>query len=237
MFSSILSVSAEPATSTLGRNLFSGRLGVPKINLLYSRPRKLLCSCGGFQNQFAKLKKAEEIKISVTASFRSHTSCKATGSNASEEDMDEQFDDLLNKYGKVVLRRGDQKPGIADVDDDAESLAFAVAMAKVASDVKAGDIRVLFVKPLVYWTRFFIIVTAFSRPQIDAIRFKMGDLAEEKFGKVASGDTKPNSWTLMDFGDVVVHIFLPEQREYYNLEDFYGNATSIELPFDELRQP
>lgn len=44
-------------------------------------------------------------------------------------------------------------------------------MAKVASDVKAVDIRVLFVKPLVYWTRFFIIATAFSRPQIDAIGY------------------------------------------------------------------
>lgn len=49
--------------------------------------------------------------------------------------------------------------------------AVAVSMAKVASDVKAGDIRVLFVKPLVYWTRFFIIATAFSRPQIDAIGY------------------------------------------------------------------
>lgn len=47
----------------------------------------------------------------------------------------------------------------------------AVAMAKVASDVKAADIKVLFVKPLVYWTRFFIIATAFSRPQIDAIGY------------------------------------------------------------------
>lgn len=44
-------------------------------------------------------------------------------------------------------------------------------MAKVASDVKAADIKVLFVKPLVYWTRFFIIVTAFSNPQINAIRY------------------------------------------------------------------
>lgn len=47
----------------------------------------------------------------------------------------------------------------------------AVAAAKVASEVKAADIRVLFVKPLVYWTRFFIIATAFSRPQIDAIGY------------------------------------------------------------------
>lgn len=52
----------------------------------------------------------------------------------------------------------------------------AVAMARVASDVKAGDIKVLFVKPLVYWTRFFIIATAFSRPQIDAIRYINFDL-------------------------------------------------------------
>lgn len=46
-----------------------------------------------------------------------------------------------------------------------------MALAKVASEVKAGDIKVLFVKPLVYWTRFFIIATAFSRPQIDAIGY------------------------------------------------------------------
>ncbi|KAG6491165.1 hypothetical protein ZIOFF_052498 [Zingiber officinale] len=174
--------------------------------------------------------------------------------------------------------------------------SVAVTLAKVANDVKAADIRVLFVKPLVYWTRFFIIVTAFSRPQIDAIGSRIRDTAEKQFDKIASGDTKPNSWTLLDFGksvaltdlmsrdvlkahigwygsllavhsrvehevvggmhydeilggasldyaetesegykrgsDVVVHIFLPQQRAFYNLEEFYGNATSIELPFD-----
>ncbi|KAB1215999.1 Protein Iojap, chloroplastic [Morella rubra] len=87
------------------------------------------------------------------------------------EDADDMCDDLFNKFGKIVFKRTDQKPLSAEVDDDAESLSFAVAMAKVASDVKAADIRVLFVKPLVYWTRFFIIVTAFSRPQIDAIAY------------------------------------------------------------------
>ncbi|XP_077230350.1 protein Iojap, chloroplastic-like isoform X2 [Tasmannia lanceolata] len=147
-------------------------------------------------------------------------------------DTDEMFDDLFDKYGKVVFRRNDQKPPSAEADDDAESLSFAVALAKVASEVKAADIRVLFVKPLVYWTRFFIIATAFSRPQVDAMGSKIRDIAEKQFEKVATGDTKPNSWTLLDFGDVVVHIFLPEQRAFYNLEEFYGNATLIELPFD-----
>ncbi|KAJ8486100.1 hypothetical protein OPV22_018585 [Ensete ventricosum] len=147
-------------------------------------------------------------------------------------DADDVFDDLFKKYGKVVYKSGDQKRPTAEADDDSESLSFAVTLAKVANEVKAADIRVLFVKPLVYWTRFFIIVTAFSRPQIDAIGSKMRDTAEKQFNKIGSGDTKPNSWTLLDFGDVVVHIFLPQQRAYYNLEEFYGNATSIELPFD-----
>ncbi|KAJ4726639.1 protein Iojap, chloroplastic [Melia azedarach] len=148
------------------------------------------------------------------------------------EDTDEMFDKLFKKYGKVVFKRNDHKPPTAEIDDDAESLSFAVAMAKVASDVKAADIKVLFVKPLVYWTRFFIIATAFSRPQIDAIGSRIRDLAEKEYGKVPSGDSKPNSWTLLDFGDVVIHIFLPQQRAFYNLEEFYGNATPIELPFE-----
>ncbi|XP_019054891.1 PREDICTED: protein Iojap, chloroplastic-like isoform X2 [Nelumbo nucifera] len=114
-------------------------------------------------------------------------------------DTDDMFDGLLDKYGKVVYRRNDRKTPSAEADDDAESLSFAVALAKVASEVKAADIRVLFVKPLVYWTRFFIIATAFSRPQIDAIGSKIRDLAEKQYRKVPSGDTKPNSWTVLDF--------------------------------------
>ncbi|MED6149686.1 hypothetical protein PIB30_064847 [Stylosanthes scabra] len=148
------------------------------------------------------------------------------------EDTDEMYDELFKNYGKVVFKRKDQKPASAEVDDDAESLSFAVELAKVASEVKAADIKVLFVKPLVYWTRFFIIATAFSRPQIDAIGSRIRDLAEKKYGKFPTGDSKPNSWTLLDFGDVVVHIFLPPQRAFYNLEEFYGNATTVELPFE-----
>ncbi|CAI9286574.1 unnamed protein product [Lactuca saligna] len=147
------------------------------------------------------------------------------------QDTDDMYDDLFKKYGKVVYKSNDKKSPVADVDDDAECLAFAVAMAKIASDVKGGDIKLLFVKPLVYWTKFFLITTAFSRPQIDAIRNRINDLAEKQYGIFATGDTKPNSWTLLDFGDIVVHIFLPEQRELYNLEEFYANATLIDLPF------
>ncbi|XP_073298992.1 protein Iojap, chloroplastic-like [Primulina huaijiensis] len=185
-----------------------------------AKPRNLYFS----NHQFSHIPSPQKFTLSTMA----------VGSNVSE-DTDYMFDDLLKKYGKVVFQSNDQKSASAEVDDDAESLSFAVALAKVASDVKAAELRVLFVKPLVYWTRFFIIATAFSRPQIDAIGSKMKDLAETQYGRTATGDSKPNSWTLLDFGDVVVHIFLPQQRNFYNLEEFYGNATPIELPFENQR--
>lgn len=198
----------------------SGQSSIPR------RPFHTLCG---------ELRKPQELKLPVCSSHRELSSMfctRAVGSNTSE-DTDDMFDDLFYKYGKVVFKRKDQKPHSAEIDDDAQSLSFAVAMAKVANEVKAADIKVLFVKPLVYWTQFFIIATAFSLPQINAIRIKMADLAEEKFGKVPNGDSKPNSWTLLDFGDVVVHIFLPEKRSFYNLEEFYGNAPPIKLSFED----
>ncbi|XP_022848328.1 protein Iojap, chloroplastic isoform X2 [Olea europaea var. sylvestris] len=143
--------------------------------------------------------------LQMVSSQKSTLSRMAVGSNVSE-DTDDMYDDLFKKYGKVVFRRNDQKSTSAEVDDDAESLAFSVALAKVASDVKAADIRVLFVKPLVYWTRFFIVATAFSRPQIDAIGTRIRDLAEKQYGRTATGDSKPNSWTLLDFAKGFVQL-------------------------------
>uniref|UniRef100_A0A2C9VRS5 Uncharacterized protein n=1 Tax=Manihot esculenta TaxID=3983 RepID=A0A2C9VRS5_MANES len=118
-------------------------------------------------------------------------------------------------------------------------------MAKVSSEVKAADIGILFVKPLAYWTRFFLSLQQhFSRPRIDAIaseswyRYrtcmsKIRDLAEKTYGKVPSGTQNlahGRCWILA--GDVVIHIFLPRQRAFYNLEEFYGNASPIELPLE-----
>ncbi|XWS10751.1 hypothetical protein CRYUN_Cryun38cG0024700 [Craigia yunnanensis] len=223
-------------TLSIGGNVFSGQLRQwePYESKLFQKPRKhfrWLCL-----NELHMLPYRTKTLI-FNPRGGLLPSVHAYGKEADDaflsnvnEDTDEMFDDLMKKYGKVVFRKNDQKSPSAELDDDAESLLFVVAMAKVASDVKAADIRVLFVKPLVYWTRFFIIATAFSRPQIDAIASRIRDLAEKKYGKIPSGDTKPNSWTLLDFGDVVIHIFLRQQRAFYNLEEFYGNATLIELP-------
>jgi ribosomal silencing factor RsfS len=54
-------------------------------------------------------------------------------------------------------------------DDHHCRVAVAVAMAEVADLTKAADVQVLHVAPFVYWTRVMVLVTAFSRPQVNAI--------------------------------------------------------------------
>ncbi|KAG0609935.1 hypothetical protein M758_7G025400 [Ceratodon purpureus] len=145
---------------------------------------------------------------------------------------EEDLDALFEEYGETVRNDEESNSITSEVDEDSDSLAFAVALAEAANDVKGSDIQVLCVKPLIYWARFFVVVTAFSKPQIDAVGKRMRDIAQEKFSRSPKGDSKPNAWTLLDFGDIVVHIFLPKEREFYNLEEFYGNATLVELPFE-----
>ncbi|CAI5471259.1 unnamed protein product [Closterium sp. Yama58-4] len=112
-------------------------------------------------------------------------------------------------------------------DSDEASEEFAIALAVAASDAKGGDIIVLDVRPLVYWTQYFVIATAFSRAQMDAIAKRMRDVAESpRFAREQKGGDRGNSggsgrggsaWTLLDYGDVVVHLFTPKEREYYRL--------------------
>ncbi|XP_062194072.1 protein Iojap, chloroplastic [Phragmites australis] len=200
---------------------------------LNSRARRASAGSGGHRSRPRRLLRSDLLPApAVLCRARSQSSSSSNVNFGREDDADKLLEDLLKQHGDVVYSSGGSPAPAVEADDDNECLSFAVSLAKVASEIKAQDIRVLCVERLVYWTRFFIIITAFSNAQIDAISSKMRDIGEKQFSKVASGDTKPNSWTLLDFGDVVVHIFLPQQRAFYNLEEFYGNATPIELPFD-----
>jgi len=56
--------------------------------------------------------------------------------------------------------------------------------------------------------------------------------AEEKHDRRAAAPASGRSaWELLDFGDVVVHVLTAEQRDYYDLESFYGAAEELDLPF------
>ncbi|ACK70217.1 iojap-like protein [Gloeothece citriformis PCC 7424] len=100
-----------------------------------------------------------------------------------------------------------------------------------ADDRKAADIVALDVSEVSYLTDYFIIVTGFSRTQVKAI----SDAIEEKVAKECHKDPSrtegksEGSWILQDYGDAIVHIFLPEEREFYNLEAFWSHAKRFDL--------
>ncbi len=110
---------------------------------------------------------------------------------------------------------------------DSKELAWAIAAA--GEERKAEDIVLLNVEKLSYVTDYFVIMTGFSQPQLKAISNSIETKIEEKFQLTPLRIEGKNegSWILHDYGDVIVHIFLPEVRRYYNLEAFWGGAEKI----------
>lgn len=108
---------------------------------------------------------------------------------------------------------------------DLISKSFALEIAKIAGEKKAQEIVLLDLHGLSVMCDYFLICSADSSVQMRAIAKDL----EEKLTKkgivlLNLGGYLDNHWILLDFGDVVVHIFLPETRKYYQLEKLWADA-------------
>ena len=110
-----------------------------------------------------------------------------------------------------------------------DSAALAERIAAIASDRKAIDIRVIDLRGIVSYTDFFVICSGNTERQTKAIHDAIyGDLkhdADRLLPRRTEGD-RDARWILLDFWDVVVHIFTPEARVYYPLENLWGEAPA-----------
>ncbi|RMF27655.1 MAG: ribosome silencing factor [Cyanobacteria bacterium J083] len=112
-----------------------------------------------------------------------------------------------------------------------DSLTFAQIIATAADERKAGDIILLDVADISYLTDYFVIVTGYSTTQARAICDSIDQKVSKELGREPinlEGKQEAN-WILQDYGEVIVHIFLPEAREFYNLEAFWGHARTMEF--------
>ena len=116
------------------------------------------------------------------------------------------------------------------------SQQLALQIAAAAEDKKAQDIVLLKVSEVSYLADYFVIVTGFSQTQINAIAESIEEKLEEQFGlqPVRVSGKREGSWIVEDYAEVIVHIFLPEEREYYNLEAFWGHAERIQFNSEHL---
>ena len=112
-------------------------------------------------------------------------------------------------------------------EEQSRELAFLIA--KAADDRKGGDITILRVADVSYLADYFVLVTGFSNVQVRAISRTIEDVTEEKLQRhpLRIEGISESSWILQDYGDVIVHIFLPQEREFYNLEAFWGHGERI----------
>ena len=116
---------------------------------------------------------------------------------------------------------------------DTEALARAIAL--MAAEKKAENITVLRVRELVQYTDFFVICSGRSDRQVAAIREYLQrqtrNLLELRPSAVEG--TATNQWVILDYGDVVVHVFYEPVREYYQLERLWSNAPRLALDVPE----
>ena len=112
-----------------------------------------------------------------------------------------------------------------------EPKEIALQIADAALDKKAADIVLLQISDVSYLADYFVVITGFSRTQLSAIAQSIEDRLEEQYNlqPVRASGKKEGGWILQDYGDVIVHTFLPEEREYYDLEAFWGHAERQEL--------
>lgn len=80
--------------------------------------------------------------------------------------------------------------------------------------------------------KYFIICQGASPTQVDAIAESVGDMVRNEMGEkpIAVAGLENAQWVAMDYADVMVHIFLPDQRDYYDLEHLWDDAALTHLP-------
>jgi ribosome-associated protein len=104
--------------------------------------------------------------------------------------------------------------------------------AHYADNKKAEDIAILDVRGLSTITDFFVVCTAHSSPQLRATRDEIDVRMKEDHGikSRAKDGSFESTWIILDFSDVLVHIFQGDQRDFYALEDLWSDAPRV--PFD-----
>mgnify|MGYP001796770679 FL=1 len=120
---------------------------------------------------------------------------------------------------------------IATSQPDEEALALAMAIANAADDRKAADISILQVGDASYLADYFVIATGFTNVQVRAIARSIESTIETDYDRspLRTEGTEDGKWVIYDYGEVIVHIFQPREREYYDLEAFWGHVKRIEF--------
>ena len=102
---------------------------------------------------------------------------------------------------------------------------------RAAESKKATDIRVLDLTGITSFADYFVICTGANARQVQAIADEVGVRMKQQ-GEVPLSVEGYNQadWVLADYGDILVHVFSPQSRSYYDLERLWRSAKPVEIP-------
>lgn len=119
-----------------------------------------------------------------------------------------------------------EQPGTAP--GQLEPLDLARRIVELAEDKKAADIVLLDLTGLTTLADYFVICSGGSERQIDAIADGIVEtLRDERLRPIGREGVAASHWILLDYGAVIVHVFTPPERDYYQLERHWGEAKTI----------
>ena len=109
-----------------------------------------------------------------------------------------------------------------------EAEEIARLATELASEKQARDITMLDVRALCSFADYFVICTGDTKRHIEAIWQGIGEMLKSKGVMPHHNEGTPDSgWMLADFGSVIVHIFAPLERDYYQLDKLWDKATPV----------
>jgi ribosome-associated protein len=115
-----------------------------------------------------------------------------------------------------------KKPDLSDPGE------LAHRIVDLASDKKGSDIVMLRTAELTTMADYFVIASGRSDRQVQALSHAIVDaLRDEGVRPLGVEGQASARWVLIDYGSVIVHLFAPEEREYYGLERLWSNAAQV----------
>ncbi|MFV0437581.1 MAG: ribosome silencing factor [Desulfopila sp.] len=112
---------------------------------------------------------------------------------------------------------------------DKSGLEIAQACARIALDTKAEDVVILDVRGMSSFTDYFVVMSGRSTRHVQGLaEIIEGELRSKRVRTSKAEGLQEAMWVLLDFDDVVVHIFYHDQREFYNLEGLWHDAPRIQ---------
>ncbi|MFS8867971.1 ribosome silencing factor [Synechococcus sp. H65.1] len=109
---------------------------------------------------------------------------------------------------------------------------MALTAARAAEEKKGGDIVLLDVSQVSTLADYFLLVSGYSLTQVRAIaraiEEKLWEEWQQRPRRIEGQDS--SSWILMDYADLIVHVLMQNEREYYDLESFWIQAQRVDLP-------